>query len=96
MLTTDQSEQTAQSECRWDLYCTKPATGVIHHTRIGDIPGCDEHQAEYDANTDPNDQVGYREAQPSCWCPDSHRDNGLAVPYCPAHGTPEKRGLDLA
>ncbi len=80
--------------CRWALDCRLPAAVVIAHTTVGEVPACTEHATEHAQWVASRAVNRGPEPDPECWCPDANRANNIPVPYCPAHGTPDERGLE--
>lgn len=96
-------------ECRWRLDCDKPGRNIIDVTSLGfKVPACDddaEWHTSWAKRRADREAAGLtllgpedREPTPECWCPNALRRASAAkrreeVPYCPEHGTPEKRGL---
>lgn len=84
--------------CRWELTCPEPATVEVKVESLDmTTAACEEH-------ADPHQQwasdqrvllTPRPEPEPECWCPDDMKAAGRAVPYCPADGTAEQRGIDL-
>lgn len=83
--------------CRWDLDCLKQRTQTIDHPHIeGPIDACDEHAAEYlkwAAAGHDYPRQGPCPPTPECQCPDI--DLTEPPEYCPADGTPERRGTNI-
>lgn len=79
--------------CRWRLECSEAATVEVVVASLGiTTTACEEdarwHQA-WSASTAVNRGP---EPEPEEWCPDNLR--GAPPEYCPAHGTPDQRGIE--
>lgn len=82
--------------CRWALDCLAQRATTVPTTDFGAVDACDEHAAEHRAwrAAPATGPVRHGEPEPECWCPDTSITAG-PVDYCPAHGTPLRRGTNI-
>lgn len=81
--------------CRWDLQCLQQRTVTVQLVGLGDVDACVEHAAEHLLWQRADPRRRGDEPTPDCWCTDTDRLNGMRQDYCPAHGTPHRRGTDI-
>lgn len=89
------------SPCQWDLECHAQATETVEHTEYGTLRTCLQHAAdhrEWQAACAAVDLMANwpREPEPDCMClGDADPRDRERVAYCPAHGTPLRRGHEF-
>lgn len=81
--------------CRWNLDCSDPATERVEVKALEIITtACKAHAQWHREWVDSTALNRGPEPEPECWCPDQLRGSPAAPAYCPAHGTPDQRGLE--
>lgn len=82
--------------CRWTLDCPAQAVTTVTLDSVagGPLDACASHARDHRAwDREPRRDRG-EEPLPDCMCPDGDGDR-MYVDYCPRHGTPAWRGIEL-